>query len=157
LDKYGLQWIAPDPRLFAPSHDGRALLMFNDHASTAKSINQFSKRDAAAYPEFAATLTKLAKIIENILEMSPPSIDSPSNGDLWQLLKTGRQFRALGKKDMFRILRWGPMAVADLVAEHFETELVRATIAARGIFGANLGPWSAGSAALLLVRAAADP
>jgi phytoene dehydrogenase-like protein len=30
-------------------------------------------------------------------------------------------------------------------------------IAARGIFGANLGPWSAGSTAGLLLRAAADP
>jgi phytoene dehydrogenase-like protein len=49
------------------------------------------------------------------------------------------------------------MAVADFVAEFFETELIRATIAARGIFGTALGPWSAGSTAVLLLRAAADP
>src|SRR6202158_4748700 len=48
------------------------------------------------------------------------------------------------------------MAVADFVAEFFETELLRAVIAARGIFGAALGPWSAGSTAVLLLRAAAD-
>jgi phytoene dehydrogenase-like protein len=48
------------------------------------------------------------------------------------------------------------MAVADYVAEFFETELIRATIAARGIFGTALGPWSAGSTAVLLLRAAAD-
>jgi phytoene dehydrogenase-like protein len=48
------------------------------------------------------------------------------------------------------------MAVADLVAEYFETELLRATIAARGIFGTFLGPWSAGSSLVLLMRAAAD-
>ena len=57
---------------------------------------------------------------------------------------------------MYRLLRWGPMAVADLVAEFFETELLRATIAARGIFGTFLGPWSAGSSLVLLIRAAAD-
>jgi phytoene dehydrogenase-like protein len=34
---------------------------------------------------------------------------------------------------------------------------LRATIAARGIFGTFLGPWSAGSALVLLLRAAADP
>jgi phytoene dehydrogenase-like protein len=34
--------------------------------------------------------------------------------------------------------------------------LIRAVIAARGIFGAALGPWSAGSTAVLLLRAAAD-
>jgi len=48
------------------------------------------------------------------------------------------------------------MAVADLVAEYFETELLRATIAARGIFGTFLGPWSAGSSLVLLIRAAGD-
>jgi phytoene dehydrogenase-like protein len=49
------------------------------------------------------------------------------------------------------------MAVADLVAEFFDTDPLRATIAARGIFGTFLGPWSAGSALVLLLRAAADP
>jgi phytoene dehydrogenase-like protein len=72
------------------------------------------------------------------------------------MLKTGRAIRGLGKKDMFRLLRWGPMAVADLASEYFETELLRAVIAARGVFGTFLGPWSAGSALVLLIRAAAD-
>jgi phytoene dehydrogenase-like protein len=49
------------------------------------------------------------------------------------------------------------MAVADLVAEFFDTELLRATIAARGIFGTSLGPWSAGTSLVLLLRAAAEP
>jgi phytoene dehydrogenase-like protein len=49
------------------------------------------------------------------------------------------------------------MAVADLVAEFFETELLRAAIAARGIFGTAMGPWSAGSSLVLLIRAAGDP
>ena len=70
------------------------------------------------------------------------------------MLKTGRSIRNLGKKDLYRVLRWGPMAAADLVAEFFETEPLRATIAARGIFGTFLGPWSAGSALVLLLRAA---
>jgi phytoene dehydrogenase-like protein len=48
------------------------------------------------------------------------------------------------------------MAVADFVSEFFETELIRAVIAARGIFGTALGPWSAGSTAVLLLRAAAE-
>src|SRR5436853_4228892 len=70
--------------------------------------------------------------------------------------KLGLAFRGLGKKDAFRLLRWGPMAVADLVAEWFETELLRATVAARGINGAFAGPWSAGTSLGLLVQAAFD-
>src|SRR5438552_1120617 len=98
----------------------------------------------------------MGKVIGKALALAPPNIDNPSRGDLWGMLKTGRSIRNLGKKDMYRLLRWGPMAVADLVAEYFETELLRATIAARGIFGTFLGPWSAGSSLVLLIRAAAD-
>jgi len=54
------------------------------------------------------------------------------------------------------LLRWGPMAVADLAAEWFDTEILRATIAARGIFGAFAGPWSAGTSTGLLWQAAMD-
>jgi phytoene dehydrogenase-like protein len=98
----------------------------------------------------------MGKVIAEALATTPPDIDHPSGGDLWSMLKTGRAIRNLGKKDMFRLLRWGPMAVADLAAEYFETELLRAVVAARGIFGTFLGPWSAGSSLVLLIRAAGD-
>src|SRR5208282_570781 len=101
-------------------------------------------------------LDKISKVIAEALATTPPDIDHPSGGDLWSMLKTGRALRNLGKRDMYRVLRWGPMAVADLVAEYFETELLRAVIAARGIFGTFLGPWSAGSSLQLLIRAAGD-
>src|SRR5213076_2844498 len=77
--------------------------------------------------------------------------------DLFGLLQLGRAARGLGNNNTYHLLRWAPMAVADLVAEFFETELLRAAIAARGIFGTALGPWSAGSSLVLLIRAAADP
>ena len=96
------------------------------------------------------------KVIGEALALPPPNIDHPNRGDLWGMLQTGRSIRKLGKKDMYRLLRWGPMAVADLVAEYFETELLRATVAARGIFGTFLGPWSAGTSLVLLIRAAGD-
>src|SRR5438309_7364774 len=99
----------------------------------------------------------MGKVIGKALALAPPNIDNPSRGDLWGMLKTGRSIRNLGKKDMYRLLRWSPMAVADLVAEYFETELLRGTIAARGVFGTALGPWSAGSSLVLMIRAAGDP
>ena len=96
-------------------------------------------------------------MLARLLAVAPPDIDDPSRGDMWDMLKTGKAVRNLGKQDMYRLIRWGPMAVADLVAEFFETELLRAAMAARGIFGAFLGPWSAGSSTVLLMRAASDP
>ena len=40
----------------------------------------------------------------------------PTPRELWRLLRTARQFRGLGRDDGYRLLRWGPMPVADLVA-----------------------------------------
>ncbi len=157
LEKYECHIMHPNPRLFAPTPDGQALLFHNGHAKTAGGITRFSAKDAAKYTEFAETLEKLFPVLNQLLSTTPPSIDSPSPEDLWNLLKAGRGIRSLGKKGMFDLVRWGPMAVADFVAEFFDTELLRAVIASRGIFGTALGPWSAGSTAVLLLRAAADP
>jgi phytoene dehydrogenase-like protein len=156
LEKHGLRFITPEACITALSPDGRALSLYQDEDKSAQAIAAFSQKDAAKYPEFAKSLAKISKVIAEALATTPPDIDHPSGGDLWSMLKTGRALRKLGKRDMYRVLRWGPMAVADLVAEYFETELLRAVIAARGIFGAFLGPWSAGSALQLLIRAAGD-
>ena len=156
LEKRGLRLITPEVCLTALSPDGRALTLFQDTGQSAQEIARFSQKDAFKYSEFQQSLTKISKVIADALATTPPDIDSPSRGDLWSMLKTGRAIRNLGRKDMFRLLRWGPMAVADLAAEYFETELLRAVIAARGVFGTFLGPWSAGSALVLLIRAAGD-
>ncbi|MGB7131077.1 MAG: NAD(P)/FAD-dependent oxidoreductase, partial [Candidatus Sulfotelmatobacter sp.] len=157
LEKHGTKFITPEICVTTLSPDGRALSLYQDDAKSAQSISAFSQKDASKYPEFSKSLAKIGKVIAEALATTPPDIDHPSRGDLWSMLKTGRALRNLGKRDMYRLLRWGPMAVADLVAEYFETELLRAVIAARGVFGTFLGPWSAGSALQLLIRAAGDP
>jgi len=156
LEQHGLRLISPEVCVTALSPDDRALTLYQDVGKSAQAIAAFSQKDAAKYAEFQESLGKIGKVISEALATTPPDIDHPSSGDLWSMLKTGRGIRNLGKKDMFRLLRWGPMAVADLAAEYFETELLRAVIAARGIFGTFLGPWSAGSALVLLIRAAGD-
>lgn len=154
LDRHGLRPFRPDPHVFAPAPDGRALVLYQDAGRSAGEIRRFSAKDAVAYPAFQESIRRIAGLLDHLRRVTPPSIDRPSAGDLWSLLGVGRRFRALGRTDAYRFLRWGPMAVADLVGEWFETELLRATLAARGIFGASLGPWSAGSGAMMLLQAA---
>ena len=157
LERRGVRFLHPDPRLVAIAPDGRALPFGRDPRQTAEAIRPFSAADAAKYGDFCETLQRAAAFVDRLMEMTPPRIDAPSTGELWELLKVGRRFRGLGKADEFRLLRWGPMAVADLVAEWFETDLLQAAVAAPGIFGTAMGPWSAGTGAVLLWRAAADP
>src|SRR5712692_4369240 len=156
LEGHGLRLITPDISVVSLSPDGRALILHNDTQKSAQEDAKFSQKDAAKYPELQGALAKMGKVIAEALALAPPNIDNPSRGALWRMLQTGRAIRKLGRKDMYRLLRWGPMAIADLVAEFFETELLRATIAARGIFGTFFGPWSAGTSLVLLIRSAGD-
>jgi phytoene dehydrogenase-like protein len=157
LEKHGLKFLTPEVSVVSLAPDGQALTLYDDAKKSAQEIAKFSQKDAAKYPELQESIGKMGRVIGDALKLTPPNIDDPSKTDLWGMLQTGRALRKLGKKDLYRVLRWGPMAVADLVAEYFETDLLRGTVAARGIFGTFLGPWSAGSALVLLIRGAGDP
>src|SRR5207244_7740472 len=156
LERQGLQILRPEAHACAPTLDRRALVVWADAARAAREIARFSVRDAERYPQFLASFARVSAVVRAINSSPPPSIDSPSAGDVMELLKTGRRFRALGRSDAYRLMRWMPMAVADLAAEWFESEPLRATVAAGGILGSFLGPWSAGSGAMLLMRSAGE-
>src|SRR5574338_68955 len=115
----GVEMVRPDPRLAALAPDGRAAVFYEDDARTSASLVKLSAHDGRSYPEFHRALREMAAVVAQVCATTPPSIDHPSTGDYWAMLKTGRGFRKLGEKGMFRLLRWGPMAVADLVAEFF--------------------------------------
>lgn len=156
LDRHGLRLVAPNPLVFAPSPDGSALLLHNDPARSAQEIARLSRADAERYVEFQRVLGHLGGVLRRLMAETPPAIENPSAGDLWNLLKTARGIRRLGKKDMLRLLRWSPMPAADLVAEWFDTELLQATLAARAIHGTSFGPISPGTGIVFLLRAAAE-
>ena len=156
LTRFGLEMITPAARVLALSPDGRSVCIYNDAGRTISEIEKFSANDAKNYPEFVNSFSRIGRVLAPLVSMTPPSIDQPTASDAWQLGKVGLAFRGLGKKDEYRLLRWGPMAVADLAGEWFETELLRATIAVRGIHGAFAGPWSAGTSLGLLWQAAID-
>jgi phytoene dehydrogenase-like protein len=152
-----VEFLRPDPRLVALSPDGRPLVLSNDVARSTEAIRAHSAEDAERYPDFVATLERLGAFLSRLLEQTPPSLDQPGRQEVWELLKTGRQFRKLGRTDAFRLLRWMPMAAADLAGEWFSGDLLQAVVASRGIFGAAAGPWSGGTGAALLMNAAIDP
>jgi phytoene dehydrogenase-like protein len=156
LRSHGLRLVAPDVRVFAPQPDGRAVTLWSDQARTVEALRGWSAHDADAYPAFGRLVRSLGKFLGEIAAQAPPDIHAPGLGDALTGLKLGRTFRGLGKHDAHTILRVLPMAVADFVAEAFETDAVQAAIAWRGVQYCALGPWSAGTAAVLLFDAAGN-
>ena len=152
----GLEFITPDVRVLALSPYGDALRIYDDPERTASDLRGRSRHDSQNYVAFHATFERLGNAIAPLLSMTPPDMEHPAIGDYLNLARIGLKFRGLDKKDEYRLLRWIPMAVADLAGEWFETELLRAVVEARGVFGTFAGPWSAGTSIGLLLQAAGD-
>lgn len=150
LRRHGLRLVAPEIRAFAPLPDGRSVALWADDARTVESLRDWSPGDAARYPDFDRLVRSLGRFLAEIAGRTPPDIRSPGLGDALTGLRLGRTFRGLGRHDARTILRVLPMAVADFVAEAFETDPVRAALAWRGVRYGSVGPWSAGTAATLL-------
>jgi len=150
----GLMFVQTPVAVTGLGPDGDALTLYDDVERTTTDLARWSAHDAEAWPEFARARAALGRVVASLFHHTPPAIDEVGRRDAWQLLQTARGFRGLSKADRHRLLRWGPMAVADLVSECFEHELLRATVAGDGILGSMFGPWSAGSGMQLLLTAA---
>ena len=156
LAGHGLALVAPEVRVFAPQPDGRAVTLWADLGRTVDGLRAWSDQDATAFVEFDRRVRALARFLADIGEETPPDIAGPGAGDALMGLRLARAFRGMGRDDARAILRVLPMAVADFVAESFTSEAIRATTAWRGVRHTAMGPWSAGSTAVLLADAAGN-
>jgi phytoene dehydrogenase-like protein len=153
LTRHGLRYVTGDAQVCAPDGNGRAVTLWSDPARTARELAGFSPSDARRYPEFLASLSAITRVIRGLLDRPAPPVDDLRASDIIGLLAAGRRFRTLPRADAYRLLRYMPMSVADLIEEWFDSEPLRAALVAAGVFGAPLGPRSAGSAAVLLLLA----
>ncbi|TAK00084.1 MAG: NAD(P)/FAD-dependent oxidoreductase, partial [Chloroflexota bacterium] len=151
LKRHGLALMAPDIRVFAPALDGGpSVTLWDDVERTAEGLRALSPADADAYPAFDRLVRSIGRFLDELGRSTPPDVRAPGLSDALTGLRLGRQFRGLGKGDSRTILRVLPMAVADFVAEAFEHDGLRAAVAWRGVRYCAVGPWSAGTAAVLL-------
>jgi phytoene dehydrogenase-like protein len=156
LRRHGLSLVGSDVRAFAPGEDGRSIVLWGDPARTAEGLRGRSPADAGRYAAFDRLVRSLASFLGEIAGQTPPDIEAPGLGDALMALRLGRTFRRLGRTDGRTITRVLPMAIADFVAESFETDPLRAAIAWRAIQYTAMGPWSAGTTAVLLADSAGN-
>ncbi len=156
LHAQGLRVTRPATSVCVLGSSGRALVVPRDTAAAARALEAWSPRDAEQWPAFVARTHALTQAMGAVLGQVPPSLDTPSPGELWDLLQAGRKLRGLGRQGLYDLLRWGPMPIADLAAEWFQTPALRAAICARGVFGMQAGPRSAGTTASWLLQTAQE-
>jgi phytoene dehydrogenase-like protein len=160
LRRHGLALVAPEVRAFAPQPGGRnasgRVVLWSDPRQTSAGLAARSAKDAGAYAAFDRRIRELGAFIDALGRETPPDIRSPKVGDAFAGLRLGRSFRGLGSDGARTILRVLPMAVADLVGEAFDDDALRAALAWRGVRYGAVGPWSAGTAAVLIQDSAGN-
>lgn len=113
-----------------------AMASTNVDADSFREFERFHRRLAAA---LAPTLAEV---------LPPPAPDGL--GGAWQLVQLAWRLRRLGADEMPEALRYLPMPIRDVLDERFESEPLKAVLAAPALTASWLAPRSAGSAYGLL-------
>ena len=149
LPRHGLE-ILPLDGTFAPMLDGNYLWRVNDHAKTRREISRHSLVDAEAYDEYGRAMIEMGRFVKPLLNMLPPDPTSLDPRELRKLLFLIQRFRRLSPQDQYNQVQLMTMSAIDFLDQWFETDVLKATMAASGIIGTFLGVRSPGTAYVLL-------
>lgn len=152
LERHGLRWREEPLDICAPQTDGEPIWIRNALSPQAHVEGALSESDVQAFADLNALLRRLRPLASRILNNpAPDPLGSP-----WPLLLDGLALRKLGGADMTELLRLGPMCVGDWLRNQIGSERLRAALALPALEGQFAGPWSASTAANLLLRIAGD-
>lgn len=149
LPRHGLE-LLPLDGTFTPMTNGDYLWRVNDHATTRREIARHSRVDAEAYDEYGTAMIEMGRFAKPMLGLTPPDLESFDVRGLLDLLAIGRRFRGLRAHDRVNQVQLLTMSAVDFLDQWFETDVLKATMAASGIIGTFLGVRSPGTAYVLL-------
>lgn len=151
LDAHGLQFeSAPD--LIAIDRTNRSLRIARGKQDPFAALASDS---AAAAREFAASLDAHRKLLRDELLSAPPQLVPDGLSDALRLATRANRLRALGADSLHELLWRLPTSIADLLGDHLDDPLLRATLAADALPGTWTGPRAAGTGGIWLMREAA--
>jgi phytoene dehydrogenase-like protein len=157
LPRHGLD-ILPLDGTFTPLRSGEGpaagggdyLWRVNDHGRTVRELRRWSKTDAEAYEEYGQLMVEMARFIKPILGITPPDLTSLDPRPLMPLAGLARTFQQLPERQQAVFIQLMTMSAADFLDQWFETDPLKATMAASGIIGTYQGVRSPGTAYVLL-------
>ncbi len=149
LVRHGLQ-IIPLESSFTPYPDGRSLLRGPDADATRREISQFSRKDAEVYPEFGLAMSRLARLVKEVIDAPAPDPTSVKPAELGKLLRLARRLKRITPDERYLHAKLMTMSAADFLGLWFEADELLAPMSVSGIIGTFLGVRSPGSAYVLL-------
>jgi phytoene dehydrogenase-like protein len=148
LPKHGLE-ILPLDGTFTPL-EGDYLWRVNDHGRTMRELRRWSRTDAEAYEEYGQLMVDMARFIKPILSIVPPDPGRLDPRQWLPIAGLARRFRDLPERHQAVFVQLMTMSAVDFLDQWFETDPLKATMAASGIIGTFQGVRSPGTAYVLL-------
>jgi len=149
LAKHGLQ-VVPFGGGATLTRSGDYIGSYTNHEVKRREIARHSLHDADAYERFSTDVMRYCRFIRPFLLRTPPDPTSFRPRDLSELLYLGKKLYRLGEEELYEFIRFFTMSVAEFLDQYFESELVKAALSGSGIIGTALGPYSPGTAYVLL-------
>jgi len=149
LPAYGLTIVERPAANFWPVDERRYLLMPYGLANRQRAVAPFSSKDAERLPDYEAALERAAVFLRRLALQRPPN----AGGGILELIRganLGRRLIGGSLDDKRLLLDLFTKSAADLLAQWFESEVVKGALAFDGIVGAYAGPSTPGTAYLLL-------
>lgn len=149
LARHGLQ-VIPYGGGATMTRGGDYFGSYPNHEVKHREIARHSLRDADAFERFGTDVTRYCRFIRPFLMRTPPDPTSFKPKDLSELMYLGKELYGLGEEELYEFIRFFTMSVAEFLDEYFESDLVKAALSGSGVIGTALGPYSPGTAYVLL-------
>src|SRR5438093_6356696 len=133
LPRHGLE-ILPLDGTFTPL-DGDHLWRVNDHGRTVRELRRWSRPDAEAYEEYGQLMVDMARFIKPILSVIPPDPARLDPRPWFPLARLAPPFRGPPERHQATFVQLMTMSAVDFLDQWFETDPLKATMAASGILG----------------------
>src|SRR5207249_11452965 len=100
---------------------------------TRREIARHSRLDAEAYEEYGKAMVEMGRFVKPMLGMRAPDPASLNLHGLKDLLSIARRFQRLPMEDKYNQVQLMTMSAAGFLDQWFETDVLKATMAASGI------------------------
>ncbi|MFM8516475.1 MAG: phytoene desaturase family protein, partial [Nevskiaceae bacterium] len=152
LAEHGLRILERPMQNFFPLPNGDSFSAGPQSEATLAEVRRYSQRDAARLGDFLALLDRAVALLRSLLRRTPPT-DLRRIGDLWELLRFGRDFRALPLAQQRELHEFFTRSAGELLDHWFETEPLKALFGFDSVVGSYASPYTPGSAYVLLHHA----
>lgn len=137
--------------------DRTSLTLSSDAKFNAEQIAKFSTKDAEKFEKYENWLSDICEGLEVYMDKAPPNLHTfKKQKNILQKIKYMKDYvsdmktvKFFGKnyEDIYRLMT---EPASNLLDEWFESDVLKGTLATDSVIGANLSPYSVGSAYVLL-------